>query len=888
MQSASPPAGSPVLRHERAERVRVDTGARAAAAATLAPLPETLPIDALLPRIEDALRGASNLVLQADPGAGKTTRVPPFLLGRGLVPTGEIVVAQPRRLAARMAAQRVAAQLGEPVGQRVGYQVRFESRVSAATRIRFVTEGLLVRRLRDDPGLEGVGAVVLDEFHERHVDTDLALALLRRVQLGPRPDLRLLVMSATLDPEPVARFVDAPVLQSPGRSFPVEVEYRPGKSDRPLESRVAEALRHLGETGLDGSVLVFLPGAREIQRCAEACAGPARNLGLEVVPLHGELPAAAQDRAVAADGPARLILSTNVAETSITIDGVAAVIDSGLVRRPSHDPWSGLPTLTLAKIARASAEQRAGRAGRTRAGRCIRLYAEHDLQRRPAFDEPELLRMDLAGALLSLRAHGLRAATELAWLDLPPAAAVEAAEGLLGRLGAIERDGRLTAIGQQMLRVPTHPRLARLLVEARRRGVAGLGAAAAALLGERPLRRRDGRESGEHSEVSASAAADVLADIERLERARADPSEIRRMGLDRGALRQVERVRRQLADIAGRGVARSGAPEDDLCIALLMAFPDRVARVETRRGQPDRLVMAAGGEAELSPSSVVHGSTLVVAARAEQRHDPGRRAPRTVVQSAAAIEPEWLLELGDDALADHTRVVFDPEAERVEARAETRYEGLVIDSTPLPQVPPEAVTLLREAALARGPRAFVDDAAALDAWLARLSFLVEHRPSTPRVDEADVARVLGSMCEGRRSFAELRQAGLLAHLQAELSAEDLAALGQLAPERVKLPGGRSLVVHYEPDRPPWVQSRLQDFFGSTQGPAVARGRVPLVLHLLAPNRRAVQVTTDLAGFWERHYPGLRKALMRRYPKHSWPEDPRTAAPPPPGGHRRRR
>lgn len=851
---------------------------------------DTLPIDPQLPRIEEALRAGPNLVLQAEPGAGKTTRVPPFVLERGLVTRGQIVVAQPRRLAARLAAQRVAAQLGEPVGRRVGYQVRFESRVSDATRIRFVTEGLLVRQLRDDPELAGVGAVVLDEFHERHVDTDVALALLRRVQQGPRPDLRLLVMSATLDPEPVARFVDAPVVQAPGRSFPVQVEYRPGKGERPLESRVAEALRHLGQTGLDGSVLVFLPGAREIRRCMDACAGPARHLGLKAVALHGELPAAEQDRAVAADGAAKLILSTNVAETSVTIEGIAAVIDSGLVRRPSHDPWSGLPTLTLAKIARASAEQRAGRAGRTRAGRCIRLYAQHDLQRRPAFDEPELRRLDLAGALLDLRAHGLCDATALSWLDPPPAAAVDAAEGLLRRLGAVEPGGRLTAIGREILRYPTHPRLGRLLVEARRRGVAGWGAAAAAVLSERSLRRTDGHGSTAGADAgSDAAAADVLVDIERLERVRADPSEIRRLGLDRGALRQVQRVQRQLLDAMGRGGARSDSPQDDLCLSLLMAFPDRVARVEARRGQPDRLVMAAGGEAELSPASAVHGAELVVAARAEQRrHDAGRRAPRTVVHSAAAVEPEWLLELGDDALVEHTRVVFDSRAERVDARSETRYEGLVIDATPLRELPPEAAAVLREAALARGARAFVDDGAALDAWLARLRFLAEHRPQTPALGEDDVTRVLGAMCEGRRSFAELRRAGLLAHLQAELSSEDLAALQQLAPQRVTLRGGRSLVVHYEPDRPPWVQSRLQDFFGSTEGPAVARGRVPLVLHLLAPNRRAVQVTTDLAGFWGRHYPDLRKALMRRYPKHSWPEDPTTATPPAPGGRRRRK
>jgi ATP-dependent helicase HrpB len=864
-------------------------------------LPAALPIDALLPEIEARLRQQRNLVIQADPGAGKTTRVPPLLLDRGLCEGGRIVVAQPRRLAARMAAQRVASERGEPVGQRVGYQVRFESRTSDATRIVFVTEGLLVRRLRDEPTLPGVAAVVLDEFHERHVDTDVALALSRRLQAGPRPDLRILVMSATLDPGPVAEFLDAPALRSPGRSFPVEVEYRPERAERGLGVQVADALRELGRSGLHGSVLVFLPGAREIRECSEACAGPARALGLEVATLHGELPAAEQDRVVAAG--AKLILATNVAETSITIEGVAAVIDSGLVRRPSHDPWSGLPMLTLAKICRASAEQRAGRAGRTQAGRCIRLYAQHDLERRPAFDEPELARLDLAGAMLDLRAHGLHGPDALAWLDPPPAAAVAAAEGLLRRLGAIAGDGGATDVGREMLRYPVHPRLSRLLVEARRRGIAGLGVAAAAILGERPLRRAPAPHERRSEDA---AAADVLADIERLTAVRRgtgsrrasfgaedgehDGSSSRAAwhGLDRGAARQVEQVRRQLAELVPRDAPASRAPEDDLCMALLVAFPDRVARVEARGGQPDRLVMAAGGEAELSPDSVVHGARFVVAVAAEQRHEPGRRAARTVVRSAAAIEPEQLLELDEasGALVEEVRVRFDAEHERVEAVRETRYEGLVIESVPLREVPPQATALLREAALARGARAFVEDPAALDAWIARVGFLAAHHPSTPVPTEEEVARVLADMCEGRRSFAELRRADLLAHLRAALPPESLAALERLAPEHVTLPGGRRLPVCYELDRPPWVESWLQDFFGSITGPTVAQGRVPLVLHLLAPNRRAVQVTTDLAGFWSRHYPELRNALMRRYPKHAWPEDPRNAAPPPPSGRRR--
>lgn len=850
---------------------------------------DSLPIDDLLPQIERHLVAGPNLVIVAEPGAGKTTRVPPYLLASGLVGEGQIVVAQPRRLAARMAAQRVAQVLGEPVGQRVGYQVRFESKVSAATRIRFVTEGLLVRQLRDDPELRGVSAVVLDEFHERHVDTDVALALLRRLQQTRRPDLRVLVMSATLDEGPIAEFLGAPAVRSPGRAYPVEVEYSSGKADRPLGSRVSDALRQLGATGLDGSVLVFLPGAREIRECERSCAAAARVAGLDVVSLYGDLPAVEQDRAVRPGPRPKLILSTNVAETSVTIDGIAAVIDSGLVRRPSHDPWSGLPTLTLAKAARASAEQRAGRAGRTRAGRCVRLFSEHDLVRRPAFDAPELHRLDLAGAMLDLRAHGVTAADQVKWLDPPPTAAVEAAESLLRRLDAVGGDGALTEVGREMLSYPAHPRLARLLVEARRRGVAGLGTWAAALLGERPVRRHDPRGGA----VATDAyAADVLADI-ALVRDR-DGGGARRAGVDRGAVARVTKVRRQLADRlrAHPRVEASASPEDDLCIALLHAFADRVARVEVKSGAPDRLVMAGGGEAELAPDSAVHasgeGTELVVAVAAQQRHDPGRRAPRTIVRSAAMIEPEWLLELPGDALVEDTRAHFDAKTERVEAVAETRYESLVIDSTRLRELPPQATALLQEAARAKGVRAFVRDPEAFDAWRLRLAFVAEHRPKWPAPTDDELSATLMALCEGRRSFAQLRRADVMVALQGALSPELLAALPRLAPERVALPGGRRLVVHYEVDRPPWVESRLQDFFGCTEGPTVMAGQVPLVLHLLAPNRRAVQVTTDLAGFWERHYPDIRKTLKRRYPKHAWPEDGRTAEPPPPGGRRRPR
>ena len=828
-----------------------------------------MPIDAVLPRVVETIAGGGDLVLIAEPGAGKTTRVPPALLDVGL--DGEIIVSQPRRIAARMAARRVAAERGEPVGQTCGYQVRFEAKVSDRTRIRFVTEGLLLRRLRDDPTLAGVAVVIVDEAHERHVDTDVALALLRQLQRTRRPDLRLVVMSATLDAEPVAAFLGAPIVQCPGRTFPVDVAYVDRTSDRPLGRQVAAGLEQLGSDGLDGGVLAFLPGAREIRYAAKACEPIARKLGLEVAPLYGDLSPQAQDAAVTVGPRPKIVLSTNIAETSVTIEGIAAVIDTGLVRRPAHDPWTGMATLTLAKISRASATQRAGRAGRTRPGRCLRLYTKHDHDHRPEFDTPEIARLDLASAMLDLRAQGIASAKVLSWLTPPPDAAVEAADGLLRRLEAIDDGGVLTVAGRRMLRFPTHPRLARLLVEAERRGCASLGARVAAALAERGLRRRD-------APPRPAGVADVLVDLDALRQA---PHV-----LDDRAVAAFERAAGQLRGLIDRSAPASRRPQEDICLALLHAFGDRVARVEAPGPHGTRVVFAAGGDGELASDSAVQGEGLIVAIDVDLRDDK-TRGRRTIVRSAAHVETEWLLELPGDALVEEVVVELDDKAGRVDAFVQTRWDRLVIDRTRRPELPPEAHARLAEAAVAKGVRAFVDDPARVDQLLDRVAFLATQRPETPALTEDDLADVLRALCEGAKSFAEVRRADVLAHAIGRLPADDAAALRRLAPEHVTLPGGRRLPVHYERDRPPWVQSRLQDFFGSTTGPTVADGRVPLVVHLLAPNQRAVQVTTDLAGFWERHYPALRKQLMRRYPKHAWPEDPVAASPPQPRPRRRR-
>lgn len=844
-----------------------------------------LPIEQALPELLTAVRNEQNFVLVAEPGAGKTTRVPPGLLDAGLV-DGEILVAQPRRIAARLAARRVADELGEPVGERCGYQVRFDRKVGPNTRIRFMTEGLLARRLRDDPKLGGVGIVILDEFHERHLDTDVSLALLRRIQRSTRPDLRIGVMSATLRADPIADFLDARSVSCPGRTFPIEIQYQPS-SDRSVDRQVNAAFRDLLASGLDGDILVFLPGASEIRATERACRGLAEHHDVDIEMLHGDLSAADQDRAVRGGPRRRLILSTNVAETSVTVANVAAVIDSGLVRRPSHNPWTSIPMLELAKVSRASAEQRAGRAGRVRAGQCVRLYSQHDLERRPAFDAPELARLDLARVMVDLRCAGVRSSAEIEWLESPPAAGVEAAERLLHRLGALQADGSLSEVGRELAAIPVHPRLARILVEGRRRRVEAEAVGVAALLSERSIWRRT--IGGGPRQASTVAAADVFTDLEALWGFEDQGASFaRREGLDIGACKMALRVQRQLArskSSSKRRPALDEATEQALGLCLLCGFADRLGRVRTHARGGREIVFAEGGSAELAPESSIDGS-LAIALAAEERRQ-GAHASKTVVRSAASIEAEWILELFEDELLERRSATFDSKKERVSVIEELVFGELVIEQTVIREPSDEAATILREAALARGAASFVKDPDRLANTQNRLLFASKHDESIAPLDDSALETALGMLCVGANSFADIRKTDLVDYVLSNLPSSARAALERLAPPRVKLRGGRSLAVHYEPDRDPWVQSRLQDFFGELTGPTVANGRTPLVLHLLAPNQRAVQVTTDLEGFWERHYPAQRKTLMRRYPRHDWPEDPRTATPPKPRPRRRR-
>ena len=830
----------------------------------------TLPIDDVLTSLVAAVRERGAAVLVAPPGAGKTTRVPGALLDAGLAGDGDVVVLEPRRLATRLAAARVASERGTRIGDEVGYEVRFDRKVSGSTRIRFVTEGILTRRLLDDPMLRGTGIVILDELHERHLAGDLSLALCQRLRRGSRPDLKIVAMSATIDPGPVAGFLDAPVVVSEGRTFPVDIEHIPAPDDRHVGKQVASAVRRLVGEGLDGDVLVFLPGGGEIRRAAEDLAELAARSDLLVLPLHGDLSADEQDRAVARADRRKIILATNVAETSVTIDGVVAVIDTGTARVARHSPWSGLPSLVIEPISKASATQRAGRAGRTRPGRALRLYTRHDHDTRRERDAAEVARADMAEAALELHAAGFARLADFPWFEPPPQASTDAADELLLRLGAVDDQGAVTALGRRMLRFPAHPRQARLLVETERRGVAREGAVLAALLGAREL-RVERRGPGAAARIAADS--DLIEDLDALLDARHDgmrPHRLRDAGLDVATAMAVDRAARQLERIARdetRGPDGDAAVDEALLISVLAGYPDRLGR---RRARSSEIVFAAGGSGTLAPSSVVIDAELMVAV------DAGEVSRGKVsIRRASRVEPLWLLELFPDHVAETDELVWNRDAERVERAQRTTYDGLAIDERLDPAAArrdPRAAAVLAREALAAGIERFLDPAR-LAGWRARITFAAAHIPDlVPPGDDA-FAALLARACEGMSSFAELKKSSLLDLLDAQ-TAEHRAAIDRMAPTHIQLPR-RRVAVNYELDRPPWIASRLQDFFGLPRGPAVASNRVPLVLHLLAPNQRPVQVTQDLTGFWQRHYPDLRRQLMRRYPKHAWPEDPMT-------------
>lgn len=837
-----------------------------------------LPIDSHLPAVVAAAREHRRLVLVAEPGAGKTTRVPPAIWRAGILQKDHpnLVMLQPRRVAARAAAQRIADENNWTVGREVGYHVRFEKKMSRDTRLRVLTEGILTRQLIDDPFLDGIGGVILDEFHERSIHTDTVIALVNEVRQTVRPDLLVIVMSATLDAEPVAKFLGGcPVVRVPGRTFDIEIEYQNTTGEQ-MYDRVASAVEHAMTS--PGDILVFMPGVEEIRRTIARLDALADRHDLLRLPLHGSLPFAEQLRALRPANQRKVIVATNIAETSLTIDGVRTVIDSGLARVAEYDAERGLDRLDLKRISKASAAQRAGRAGRTAPGRCVRLWSAKEHHSMEDFELPEIQRVDLAQTVLSLHAWGRADVRRFGWYEAPSEAAIAAAERLLAMLGALsaETNGQITPLGRRMLSLPMHPRLARLLVEADERGMLQIGATIAAMLSEKDFLDHRRLAHGGGRGPTTRGSSDLLIRIAALQATARDDS------IDPIALRQVAQARDQfLRSAPNLQSSRNVDADDDAILRLaLLAYPDRVCR---RRGNDPRgAVMVGGGGVRLAAESVVHDAEFFVALDA--RKDHRAQAQQASVRIASAIDVRWLEELFPQSIRIERAATFDEARQRVVGSVKTYYLDLLLSDESHAAVDARRAGEVLAAALR--PRAMellmADDEAA--GVLHRVALLRQHMPEHPW-PAFDVAELIADACAGQRSVEEVKQSSLADRLRAALAYPLDRLLEQHAPTSISVPTGNRIRIEYSASQPPVLAVRLQELFGMTGTPTIAGGRVPLTLHLLGPNFRPVQITADLASFWTNTYPQVRKDLRARYPKHSWPDDPLTATPQAKGGRR---
>ncbi|MCA6261136.1 ATP-dependent helicase HrpB [Phenylobacterium sp.] len=811
-----------------------------------------LPVEEVLPSLLEALEARTSAVLVAPPGAGKSTVAPLRLLAAPWLEGRRILLLEPRRLAARAVAARMASALGEPVGATVGFRVRMESRISAATRLEVVTEGVFTRRILSDPGLEDVGLVIFDEFHERSLDADLGLALARDAQSVLRPDLRLLVMSATLDGAAVAGLLGgAPVLSSEGRAWPVETRYLGRDPGAPVEDQAARAVRRaLAET--PSSLLVFLPGQAEIRRTEERLASSPLPPDVDLAPLYGALDPVAQDRAIAPApaGRRKVVLATSIAETSLTIEGVGAVVDTGLVRAPRFDPASGLSRLVTLRVSRAAADQRRGRAGRTGPGTCYRLWDEAETRSLPAFAPPEILNADLSGLALDLARWGAKDASGLAFLDPPPAGALAEARSLLARLGALDDRGGLTAHGAALSDLPLPPRLAHMVLRGAEAGAGGRAARIAVLMSEPGLGGRD---------------ADLRRRLEGLERDRG------------GRAREARSLAARWADLARRATGAPSEAQDEEeppdGILLALAWPERIARA---RGAPGHFQLASGRGVWIEETDVLAREPWLAVGEL----GGGGRADRILL--AAPLDPALIAEHFTADIVREARIEPGPSGRLRAVRLE-RLGRLVLKET-LDEAP--SADLIRAALLDQAREAGIDALPWGEAGAglrARIAFLRElGLTDLPDLgDEALAAGLdawLGPALEGLRSLKDLSPARLDAAVASRLDYAQSRRLDALAPARWTAPTGNSFAIDYAAPGGPRVEVRVQEVFGLSVHPAVAEGRAPLTLALTSPAHRPIQTTRDLPGFWQGSWREVRAEMRGRYPRHFWPEDPASAAP----------
>ncbi|MDA0858229.1 MAG: ATP-dependent helicase HrpB [Verrucomicrobia bacterium] len=844
-------------------------------------MPTHLPIEEIREKLASALRaGRRRLVIEAPTGSGKSTQVPQMLLEGGFLgERGQAVILQPRRIAARMLAKRVAEERGVTLGKEVGYTIRLDDQTSAETRIRFVTEGVLVRQMISRPRLEGVQAVICDEFHERHLYGDLTLGRILDLQESARPDLILIVMSATLETEKLAERIGAEVLRSEGRMFPVEVEYLQQREDlsgsgcAEVAAREAERLIRAGK----GDVLVFLPGGYEIGRARRDLEGRLGRSEAVVLPLHGEMSPKDQDAALQKYDRPKVVVATNVAETSLTLDGVKAVVDCGMARMAKYDPRRGLETLLVERISHAAAAQRAGRAGRTAPGICVRLETAMDWSKRPKVEEPEIRRLDLAEVALVLAAAGAGRLRDFRWVDRPEEGSVVRAERLLADLGATKGvGGDLTETGKKMAGWPVHPRLARMLIEAGALGCLRGAAGMAALLSGRPLLQRMAGRKGEGAEIlwEAEEESDLFVWLRALrfaEREKFHPGPCGRMGIHGGSAREAAAVRDRLLSVSqamGLTIEESPASGEKLRRCILAGFSDHLAR--RLDGGTLRCRLSGGRGGSIGRESVVRDRSLVVAAEIKEI---GRTDGEVEVMLGlvSAVEEDWLREMFPADFSESRGLVFEESGRRVLQVEARKFRDLILEEKKRDvEAGPETALVLAQAVL--------DKKCVWPGWSAEADRLVERLEVVrgwsageewPEWNQEAQRLVLQSQCQGCLTWRQANERSAVGAMQDWLGRSRIQRMGELAPDRVEIAGGKSLKIEYGKGREPRVSGKIQDFYGWEKTPRIGDGQVELTLEILGPNRRPLQVTKDLGSFWRETYPKLKAELARKYPKHEW-------------------
>ncbi len=840
---------------------------------------QPLPIDGLQEGLVAACGRVRRLVLRAPTGSGKSTRIPQMLLDLNLV-QGQIVVLQPRRIAARLLAARIAQERGVKLSGEVGYQIRFERVESAQTRIKFVTEALLLRQMASDPELKGVGAVVFDEFHERNLHSDVALALARRLQETHRPDLLIMAMSATLDTEGVAKWLgSAETLAADGRAYPVQVEYThlPRSSTRPIWDAAAEQVRRVLSEESEGDILVFMPGSYEIMRTIGAVRNLPESGGVDILPLYGELPPEEQDRAVKPSPGRKVIVATNVAETSLTIPGVRAVVDAGLARIARFDPHRGIDTLLVEPVSQASAEQRAGRAGRTGPGRCIRLWSQTDHEARPLREVPEIKRVDLSETILLLLSSGWGEAAGFPWYEKPDDKALQRALTVLADLGAVDAQGKLTAIGRRMSVFPAHPRYARMLLAAGELDCVYEVCRIAGLAQGRDIlfRKVDDRTENARDSVEQEDGSDFFPRLALLQQAidlKFDADACDRFGVHGQAARQADQAARQFLRLAeGQGLPISDRIADPAAIrrCLLLGFSDRLA-VRLDAGTL-RCALVHGRTGELRRESSIRNAKLLVAAEVDEIQ--ARGGVTTYLSLATAVEEAWLQELFPAEFSTVNQVRYDASQRRVVTRVERRFRDLVLEAKERDDAPSDAASRLLAEEVAAGRLELERWDAQVDAWIRRVNFLAKHCPELgiPVFDDDARRMVIEEVCAGAVAYRDIRDRPVFGVVRGWLTHEQAMALDTYCPEKIVLPRKKHPArIEYTADGQAEIEATVQelyDFPGSKL--RVCLGKVPMVICIQSPARRTQQRTTDLDAFWKGSYEGVKKELRGRYPKHEW-------------------